>query len=103
MKELSPDTRPPIILITTVDIGGGLSDTIELRKGEDPTVAARTFCEKHGLPSHIVGHLTQHILDNLSRAKLEEQRKVGAGAGMQARARAPASMRAAHAPHASAV
>jgi len=33
----------PVILITTVDIGNGKSDAIELRKGGDPTAAARTF------------------------------------------------------------
>ena len=60
---------PPVILITTVDIGGGKSDAIELRKGGDPTSAARVFCEKHNLPSHIIAPLTQHILDNLSKAK----------------------------------
>eukprot|EP00983_Pelagomonas_calceolata_P038750 1136908-Pelagomonas_calceolata.AAC.4 len=60
---------PPVILITTVDIGGGKSDCIELRKGGDPTSAARTFCEKHSLPPHIIAPLTQHILDNLSKAK----------------------------------
>ncbi len=60
---------PPVILITTVDIGGGKSDCIELRKGGDPTSAARTFCEKHNLPPHIIAPLTQHILDNLSKAK----------------------------------
>lgn len=63
------DEQPPVILITTVDIGEGQNDTIELRKGGDPTSAARAFCEKHGLPPHIVAPLTQHILDNLSKAK----------------------------------
>ncbi|KAF5842487.1 hypothetical protein DUNSADRAFT_6731 [Dunaliella salina] len=63
---------PPVILITTVDIGGGKSDCIELRKGGDPTSAARTFCEKHSLPPHIIAPLTQHILDNLSKAKQQE-------------------------------
>lgn len=59
----------PVLLIVTVDIGAGQSDVIELRKGGDPGAAARSFCEKHGLPPHIVTPLTQHILDNLSKAK----------------------------------
>lgn len=65
----------PVVLITTVDIGGGKSDKIEIRKGDEPSDAARAFCQKHGLPDSVVGPLTMHILDNLKKAgkKLEQE------------------------------
>jgi hypothetical protein len=52
-----------------VDIGGGRSDKIELRRGDDPTDAARAFCQRHSLPPSVVGPLTMHILDNLRKAQ----------------------------------
>jgi len=58
----------PVVLITTVDIGNGKSDKIEIRKGDEPKDAALAFCNRHGLPTNIVGPLTQHILDNLRKA-----------------------------------
>lgn len=57
----------PIILITTVDIGAGKSDKIELRKGDLPKDAARAFCERHGLPLSIVEPLVRHINDNMAK------------------------------------
>lgn len=58
----------PVILITTVDIGGGKSDKIEIKKGDDPAHAAQDFIDRHGLPATILGPLTQHILENLRKA-----------------------------------
>ncbi|KAL6760366.1 hypothetical protein V8C86DRAFT_1773436, partial [Haematococcus lacustris] len=57
-----------VLLITTVDIGGGKSEKIELRAGDDPADAAREFCDKHSLPPTIMGPLTMHILENLRKA-----------------------------------
>lgn len=71
-------TKRPVVLITTVDIGGGKSDKIELRKGDEPADAAREFCTKHKLPPSIIGPLTQHILENMAKAKqTAEAQKVG--------------------------
>ncbi len=68
-----------MILITTVDIGNGKSDRIELKQGDDPSDAARAFCLQHGIPETVVGPLTDHILDNLRKAndKLDTGDQVG--------------------------
>lgn len=58
----------PIILVTTVDIGGGKSDKIEIRRGDDPADLARAFCDRHSLPEGVLGPLTEHLLDNLRKA-----------------------------------
>ncbi|MEW5301774.1 MAG: hypothetical protein WDW36_004612 [Sanguina aurantia] len=58
----------PVLLVTTVDIGGGRSERIEIRHGDDPSDAARHFCDRHRLPPSIVGPLTEHILDNIRKA-----------------------------------
>ena len=58
----------PTILVTTVDIGGGRSDTIAIRRGDDPADLARAFCELHSLPEGVLGPLTEHLLDNLRKA-----------------------------------
>ena len=58
----------PTVLVTTVDIGGGKSDKIEIRRGDDPADLARAFCERHGLPEGVLAPLTEHLLDNLRKA-----------------------------------
>ncbi|KIZ00561.1 hypothetical protein MNEG_7400 [Monoraphidium neglectum] len=55
----------PLILITTVDIGEGRADRIEVREGDDPLDLARAFVQKHGLPAAITDALAQHLRDNL--------------------------------------
>lgn len=66
-----------MVLITTVDIGGGRSGKIEVRKGDEPQDAARAFCKMHGLPDSVVGPLTDHLLDHLRKAvKKDESLKV---------------------------
>lgn len=70
-SKTAPGERP-IVLITTVDIGGGRSDRIELRQGDSPEDAARAFCELHNIPSSVVAPLTEHILDNLRKANLSK-------------------------------
>jgi hypothetical protein len=62
-----------VILITTVDIGDGMSDTITFRKGDLAEDVARDFCGKHGLPPSIVGPLATHIMDNLHAAQQQVQ------------------------------
>lgn len=67
---VSPPTgiEQPTVLVTTVDIGGGKSDKIEIRRGDDPADLARAFCERHGLPEGVLAPLTEHLLDNLRKA-----------------------------------
>lgn len=62
------DNDKPTILVTTVDIGGGKSDTIAIRRGDDPADLARAFCDLHSLPDGVLGPLTEHLLDNLRKA-----------------------------------
>lgn len=64
----------PLILITTVDIGEGKSDQIEVRQGDEPLDLARAFVVKHHLPSTIVEALAHHLHDNLREAA--QQRRV---------------------------
>ncbi len=74
----------PAVLLTTVDIGNGRSDKIEIRKGDDPAEVARAFCGKHGLPEAVLGPLTEHLLENLRKASrslsVKEVRKKAHGA-----------------------
>ncbi|KAI8475815.1 MAG: hypothetical protein J3K34DRAFT_478827 [Monoraphidium minutum] len=58
----------PLILITTVDIGDGNSDLIEVRQGDDPFDLAAAFVAKHNLPPAITEALSQHLRDNLQQA-----------------------------------
>eukprot|EP00955_Chlamydomonas_euryale_P102714 365441-Chlamydomonas_euryale.AAC.4 len=74
--EASPTKPPPTVLLTTVDIGGGRSDKIEIRKGDNPAEIARSFCERHSLPEAVLTPLTEHLLENLRKASrsLSEKR-----------------------------
>lgn len=64
--EPQPNDRA-VLLVTTVDIGEGKKGRIEIREGDDPTGAARQFCQVHGLPDTIVEPLTLHIHEHLFR------------------------------------
>eukprot|EP00201_Polytomella_parva_P004719 CAMPEP_0175073044 /NCGR_PEP_ID=MMETSP0052_2-20121109/20299_1 /TAXON_ID=51329 ORGANISM="Polytomella parva, Strain SAG 63-3" /NCGR_SAMPLE_ID=MMETSP0052_2 /ASSEMBLY_ACC=CAM_ASM_000194 /LENGTH=814 /DNA_ID=CAMNT_0016340721 /DNA_START=84 /DNA_END=2525 /DNA_ORIENTATION=- len=65
----------PLLLVTTVDIGGGLSGKIELHRGDEPLDAAKAFCIKHNLPSTIVEPLTLHLIENLKKASKSPDQK----------------------------
>ncbi len=60
--------KQPTVLVTTVDIGNGKSDRIEIRRGDDPADLALAFCQLHSLPEGVLGPLTEHLLDNLRKA-----------------------------------
>ncbi|KXZ44639.1 hypothetical protein GPECTOR_64g133 [Gonium pectorale] len=60
--------EPRVLLVTTVDVGGGTSDRIEVRAGQNPEDVARAFCLRHNLPEGIVGPLAQHLEQNLRKA-----------------------------------
>jgi hypothetical protein len=84
--------QPALILITTVDIGDGKSDLIEVRQGDEPMDLARAFVQKHSLPAAITEALAQHLRDNLREAG-QQQASAGRGGaedGNQARAQARA-------------
>ncbi|KAG2436669.1 hypothetical protein HXX76_006197 [Chlamydomonas incerta] len=67
-KGAAPGAEPRVLLVTTVDIGGGASERIEVRHGEDAEDVARAFCGRHGLPDAIVGPLAAHLEENLKKA-----------------------------------
>lgn len=68
---------PPVLLITTIDIGEGETRNIELRQGDDPLTCARLFCECHALPPAIVEPLAEHLRQHLAAAE-EQVRRVWA-------------------------
>lgn len=74
-------TGKHVLLVTTVDIGGGATDKIEFCKGDDPTTVANHFVIKHGLPHSIVGPLTNHILENLKKANINSDKANADGKG----------------------
>ena len=67
------DDQRPTILMTTVELGPGVSGTITLLEGDDPREAAQRFCLEHGLPANVVEPLTLHILDNLDNLELLDE------------------------------
>ncbi|GBF98697.1 hypothetical protein Rsub_11411 [Raphidocelis subcapitata] len=66
-----------LILVTTVDIGDGETDCIEVRQGDDPLELARAFVAKHTLPEGIVEALAQHLCDNLEEAAESARNSAG--------------------------
>jgi hypothetical protein len=68
--------QQPLLLVTTVDIGEGRSDRIEVRLGDVPMDVARGFVIKHGLPPAIIPRLAVHLEENL--AKVAEQKAAAA-------------------------
>ncbi|KAG1654590.1 hypothetical protein FOA52_008737 [Chlamydomonas sp. UWO 241] len=67
----------PTVLLTTVDIGGGRSDQLIVRRGDDPSEVARAFCVRHSLPEAVLGPLTEHLLENLRKASKSLLLKAG--------------------------
>ncbi|KDD75100.1 hypothetical protein H632_c870p0, partial [Helicosporidium sp. ATCC 50920] len=64
---------PPVLLITTIDIGDGESRNIELREGDDPHTSALAFCELWALPPAVVEPLAEHLREHLETALLREE------------------------------
>ncbi|KAF8057295.1 hypothetical protein HT031_006103 [Scenedesmus sp. PABB004] len=65
---------PPgaLLLVTTVDIGDGASDRIEVREGDVPLEVAAAFVAKHGLPEAITPRLAVHLEDNLAKVAAQK-------------------------------
>lgn len=76
----SADHLAPLLLVTTVDIGDGKSDRIEVRQGDVPLEVANTFVTKHGLPTAVVPRLAMHLEENL--LKVEAQRRAAVSRSM---------------------
>ncbi|WIA42412.1 hypothetical protein OEZ86_008411 [Tetradesmus obliquus] len=64
--------QQPLLLVTTVDIGEGRSDRIEVRLGDVPMDVAREFVIKHGLPPAIIPRLAVHLEDNLAKVAAQK-------------------------------
>jgi hypothetical protein len=84
------DGLAPLLLVTTVDIGDGKSDRIEVRQGDVPLEVANAFVTKHGLPTAVVPRLAMHLEENLlkveaqRRAAVSKQRQTGTEQPMHA-------------------
>lgn len=63
----------PVLLVTTVDIGDGVTGRVEVRLGDDPEDAARAFCATNGLPESVVLPLAAHLQSNLDLGPPSEQ------------------------------
>lgn len=69
MSEIEADLQSShsssLLLVTTVELGGGRTGTVEVRAGDDPLDVARQFCAYHGLPDTVVAPLALHLQENL--------------------------------------
>lgn len=92
-KAAVPGGEPRVLLVTTVDIGGGASERIEVRHGEHAEDVARAFCGRHGLPDAIVGPLAAHLEENLKKAAGARGLLPGGDSGKVSRTRAGAGAR----------
>lgn len=63
----SPPT--PLVLLTTVDVGGGRVESVTVSDGDDVKAAAEAFCEEHSLPAAVVAPLAAHLAENLLAAR----------------------------------
>lgn len=59
-----------VLLITTVDIGGGVFEQIEIMEEDDPLDVTMQFCEDHSLPGSVLELLTEHILQTLQDTEM---------------------------------
>lgn len=73
----------PLLLVTTVDIGEGKSDRIEVRLGDEPMEVARAFVVKHSLPPAITPRLAMHLEENLAKVAAQRAGLQGAGASAE--------------------
>lgn len=67
----------PLLLVTTVDIGDGKADRIEVRQGDVPLEVANAFVSKHGLPTAVVPRLAMHLEENLLKVEVQRRAAVG--------------------------
>ena len=67
-----PSTAAPIVCVITIDLDGGVSDTLEIRADDAPPALAALFIAKHGLEPEMQGPLADHVQQHmqLGMAKL---------------------------------
>eukprot|EP00879_Flechtneria_rotunda_P016181 GHRR01016925.1.p1 GENE.GHRR01016925.1~~GHRR01016925.1.p1 ORF type:complete len:770 (+),score=302.29 GHRR01016925.1:355-2664(+) len=73
MEGPSSPQQEALLLVTTVDIGEGRSDKIEVRRGDNSMDVARAFVTKHNLPPAIMPRLALHLEENLTKAAAQQQ------------------------------
>lgn len=76
-------SQQPLLLVTTVDIGGGKSDRIEVRRGDVPMDVATAFVTKHSLPPAIIPRLAVHLEENLAKVESQKQAAVSCNTAVQ--------------------
>ena len=81
-------STPPLVLLTTVDVGGGRVESITVTDGDDLAAAAASFCAERGLPASVRAALAAHLASNLGAAR------AGRGGGSVARPLVPPAARA---------
>ena len=71
-------SSPPLVLLTTVDVGGGRMESVTVTDGDDVVAAAAAFCGRHGLPPSVAAPLTAHLESNLASARAARGRSASA-------------------------
>lgn len=57
-----------VVLVTTIDIGNGEAQNVELRRDDSPERVARAFVDLNGLSTAVVGPLAEHLQQHLDKA-----------------------------------
>eukprot|EP00756_Hemistasia_phaeocysticola_P010610 Hpha_TRINITY_DN15032_c3_g1::TRINITY_DN15032_c3_g1_i1::g.124214::m.124214 len=76
--EPEPSPERSLVLLLTVDLGGGRNEVLSLRATDDPEGVAAAFVVQHGLPGAVTWPLAQRCRDSLQRAT--ERRRLRASA-----------------------
>lgn len=61
----SPDG---VVLVTTIDIGAGVSRVLRLRRSDNPLDVAAAFVQDNSLPDAVVAPLTSHLQEHMLMA-----------------------------------
>jgi len=64
-----PSPPTPLVLLTTVDVGGGRVESVTVSDGDDVEAAAEAFCAEHRLPEAVAAPLAAHLAENLLAAR----------------------------------
>ena len=64
-----PSPPTPLVLLTTVDVGGGRVESVTVSDGDDVEAAAEAFCSQHSLPIAVAAPLAAHLAENLLAAR----------------------------------
>jgi len=64
-----------IELRVILELGGGRSAKLELRKDDEPMAVAEALCDKEGLPQQIVPHLAKEIQLRVAEVRSKQKQK----------------------------